>query len=203
MLELAWRIAKKIDLRENNLREFLNEVFSEVASNYSLDGTKFQLRAKLMGDSFEACFEVIMRRFYPEIHLKSGVELHESCMIKQGKADFVIYTRESDSSKIILVAVIEAKGSADHIVGKDGRRIEIQRPGMTRTDTVKKAICNAYQVSREYPDVMFFIVTSHKPTSGNAKCMCDLAEGDIVNKIVDVTDIRELNEMIAIIKMNI
>ena len=37
----------------------------------------------------------------------------------------------------------------------------------------------------------FFIVTSHKPTGGNAKCMCHLAEGDIVDKIVDVTIDRD------------
>lgn len=64
---------------------------------------------------------------------------------------------------------------------------------LRRTDTVKKAICAAYQVSRSYPDALFFIVTSHKPTGGNAKCMCDLAEEDIVDKIIDVTIKDELD----------
>ena len=201
MIELAWEIAKKIDLNEDNLRSFLNETFSEVARTHGLDGTHFQYRAKLMGDAFEACFEVIMKSFYPEIDLKSGVELPEACMMRQGKADFVVYQgNSSDSSESRLIAIIEAKGSADHIVAKDGRRIKIKRPGMTRTDTVKKAISNAYQVFRVYPDALFFIVTSHKPNSGNAKCMCDLAEGDIVDKIVDVTNIEELSEMISLIQ---
>lgn len=35
---------------------------------------------------------------------------------------------------------------------------------------------------------------------GNAKCMCDLAEGDIVDKIVDVTSFFELQEMVEIIR---
>ena len=179
----------------------LNETFSEVAKEHGLNGTKFQRRAKLMGDAFEACFEVIMRSFYPEINLVNGVELSNACLIGAGKADFVIYGGGlSTFSPLRKIAVIEAKGSADHIIGNDGRRIDIDRPGMRRTDTVKKAICNAYQVSRAYPDTLFFIVTSHKPTSGNAKCMCDLAEGDIVDKIVDVTVKKELDEMVKLIK---
>lgn len=138
-MDLAWRVAKRIGLNEKNLREFLNETFSEVARIHNLDGTKFQLRAKVMGDAFEACFEVILRTFFPEINLCGGIELPEACMVGQGKSDFVIYSREHESSKRQLIAVIEAKGSADHIEGKDGRRIEIKRPGMTRTDTVKKS----------------------------------------------------------------
>jgi hypothetical protein len=43
-------------------------------------------------------------------------------------------------------------------------------------------------------------VTSHKPTQGGAKCMCDLAEGDIVDKIVDVTNYSELEQMVKMIK---
>ncbi len=71
---------------------------------------------------------------------------------------------------------------------------------MVRTDTVKKAISNAYQVSRGYPGTLFFIVTSNKPTSGNAKCMCDLAEGDVVDKVVDVTNIEDLKVMVTMIR---
>jgi len=204
MLDLALTVSKKIGLNESNLRQFLNETFSEVAKTYGLDGTQFQSRAKYMGDAFEACFEVIMRTFYPQLSLRHNVELPSACMIKQGSADFVVYsggifTRAS----LKLVAVIEAKGSADHITDKNGRKIEFVRPGMRRTDTVKKAICNAYQISRAYSDALFFIVTSHKPTGGNAKCMCDLAEGDIVDKIIDVTIKDELDEMVTLINVKL
>ena len=71
---------------------------------------------------------------------------------------------------------------------------------MLRTDTATKAICNAYQLNRALPGTSFFIVTSHKPKSGNAKCMSDLAEGDIVDKIVDATSKKELDEMVAMIR---
>jgi hypothetical protein len=118
-------------------------------------------------------------------------------MVEGGEADFAVL--ESHLEKRKLVAVIETKGAADKIVWK-GTEKRLTRPGMLRTDTVKKAICNAYQVKRAYPKALFFIVTSHKPTSGNAKCMCDLAEGDIVDKIVDITVQKDLDEMIAKIK---
>jgi len=35
-------------------------------------------------------------------------------------------------------------------------------------------------------------VTNVIPVSGNAKCMMDLAEGDIIDKFVDVTNIEDL-----------
>jgi len=201
MLNLALAVAKEIKLNESNIRQFLNTTFSRVAQTYGLDGTQFQRRAKYMGDSFEACFEVIMRIFYPHINLHHDVELSSACLVRQGSADFVVYSGGISTRKPLkLISVIEAKGSADHIIGKDGRTIKIQRPGMRRTDTVKKAICNAYQVSQAYPNTLFFIVTSHKPTGGNAKCMCNLAEGDIVDKIVDVTIKKELDEMITLIE---
>jgi len=200
MLELATKKARKIRLSEYNLRQFLNETFSEVAQNYGLNGTQFQSRAKYMGDAFEACFEVVMRHFFPEIEIRHNVELLEACLIGQGSADFVVYDRKNTEEGSGLIAVIEAKGSADHIIGSDRKTIKINRPGMMRTDTVKKAICNAYQVSRVYPGALFFIVTSHKPLRGNARCMCELVEGDIVDKIVDVTVKEELDEMVDLIQ---
>lgn len=203
MLELAIKTARNIKLSEENLRQFLNETFSKVAQKYGLNGTQYQRRAIYMGDAFEACFEVIMRHFYPEIEVQHDVELPKACLIRRGSADFVIYRRNISEGEWDLVGVIEAKGSADHLIGRDGKTIKINRPGMRRTDTVKKAICNAYQVSRAYPDALFFIVTSHKPLGGNARCMCELAEGDIVDKIVDVTVKEELDEMVDLIKCKI
>jgi len=204
MLDLALTTSKEIGLNEKNLRRFLSETFSKVAQNFSLDGTQFQRRAKYMGDAFEACFEVIMKTFYPQINLHHDVKLPSACMVRQGSADFVVYSGDIfTGAPLKIVAVIEAKGSADQIIGKDGGIIKINRPGMRRTDTVKKAICNAYQISRAYPDALFFIVTSHKPTGGNAKCMCDLVEGDIVDKIIDVTVKDELDEMVTLIKSKI
>ncbi len=116
-----------------------------------------------------------------------------------GAIDFAVL--EGKLSKRNLIAAIEAKGSCDYIIC-NGKKEEISRLGMIRTDTVKKAISNTYQVSQIYPDALFFIVTSHKPESGNAKCMCDLAEKELVDKIVDISNYNDLETMVSIISKN-
>ena len=194
--DLIGKVADRIELNEKNLRNFLNVAFEEVSAAYSLC-KDYQKRAAKFGEAFEKCFKIVMEKLFPDIQLTPDVSLPKACMIKGGEADFAVISGGLIDRKI--VAVIEAKGAADHIIC-DGKRIELPRPGMLRTDTVKKAICNAYQISRAHSDVLFFIVTSHKPTEGNAKCMCDLAEGNIVDKIVDVTNFLELEEMVEMIR---
>lgn len=193
---LIRKVADRIKLNEKNLRNFLNVAFEEVSAAFNLC-QDYQRRAAKFGEAFEECFKIMMEKLFPDIQLTPSVSLPKACMIKGGEADFAVISGGLIDRKI--VAVIEAKGAADHIIC-DGKRVELPRPGMLRTDTVKKAICNAYQVSKAYPDVPFFIVTSHKPTEGNAKCMCELAEGDIVYKIVDVTNFSELEEMVKTIR---
>jgi len=203
--DLVRKVANELMLNKNNLREFLNRAFEEVSKAFDLC-RDYQSRAEKFGETFEECFQVIMERFFPDIPLERDVSLPEACMVDGGEADFAVMSGGLESfvkgfafAQRKPVAVIEAKGAAEYIIC-NGRRIKLPRPGLLRTDTVKKAICNAYQVSRAYPDALFFIVTSHKPTGGNAKCMCDLAEGDIVNKIVDVTKYEELEEMVNMIR---
>jgi len=201
LIDQARKTALDLDLCESNLRSFLNSVFDAVAKEHDLDGSQFQKRAKLTGDAFEICFQVIMEKFYPDITLAPNVPIPEACMERGGEADFAIFsegTTKGDPRR--LATVFEAKGSADRVIGRDGNPIEFKRPGMMRTDTVKKAISSAYQIHRTHPEALFFIVTSHKPTKGNAKCMCRLAEGDIVDKIVDVTSKEELDEMVEMIR---
>jgi len=193
---LVRKVSGRIKLDAENIKGFLNATFEEVSEAYNLC-RDYQARAAKFGEAFEACFKIIMEKLFPDIPLTLNVSLPKACMVAGGAADFAVISGGLLNRNII--AVIEAKGAADHIIC-DGKRIELPRPGMLRTDTVKKAICNAYQISRAYPDSLFFIVTSHKPTEGNAKCMCDLAEGDIVHKIVDVTNYVELEEMVKMIK---
>lgn len=193
---LVRRVADRVRLSKNNLKDFLNVAFEEVSVAYNLC-RDYQARAAKFGEAFEACFKIIMEKLFSDIPLVPDVSLPKACMVRGGEADFAVRSGRLVDRKI--VAVIEAKGAADHIIC-NGKRVKLPRPGMLRTDTVKKAICNAYQVSRAYPGTLFFIVTSHKPTGGNAKCMCDLAEGDIVDKIVDVTNYVELKEMVNMIR---
>ncbi len=200
MREIIQGVAQRLGLNRRNIRGFLNESFNVVAQREGIGPSHYQKRASLTGTVFEICTELVFQTLFPQITLVPGVEIEEACMSRQGKADFVIYGNNTNGAREIVV-VIEAKGSADHIVYTDGSREEFTIPGMRRTDTVKKAICNAYQISRALPEALFFIVTSHKPEEGgNAFCMCNLAEGDIVDKIVDVTNEEDLDEMVRMIE---
>jgi len=196
MDEIIQRVAERVGLNRNNIRVFLNEAFNEIANQHNVS-EDFQRRAKIFGDAFECCFKVIMQKFYPDIKLTPNLPVPEACLVAGGEADFAVVSGFGPERRI--VAIIEAKGSADQIT-RNGKVVKLPRPGMLRTDTVKKAICNAYQVSRALPDTLFFIVTSHAPTSGNAYCMCKLAEGDIVDKIVDVNKPSDLDEMASMIR---
>ncbi|MEM2122805.1 MAG: hypothetical protein QXE79_04130 [Candidatus Bathyarchaeia archaeon] len=201
---LVRKVADDLKLSRDNLCEFLNLAFEEISKAFNLC-KDYQSRAGKFGETFEECFQIIMEKFFPDIPLERDVSLPRACMAAGGEADFAVFSDgflESFDKRVTerkLIAVIEAKGAAEYIIC-DGKRIKLPRPGLLRTDTVKKAICSAYQVSRAYPNTLFFIVTSHKPTEGNAKCMCDLAEGDIVDKIVAVTNYAELEEMVNIIR---
>jgi len=199
MKDLVQNIANTRGLTKSNIREFLNETFNEVSKQYNLC-KDFQARAAKFGEAFEACFEVIIEKLYPNLGFDfiKDFELPKACLKDGGEADFAVLAGSLEKRR--LIAIIETKGAADKILC-DGKNIKLPRPGMLRTDTVKKAISNAYQVSRACPNMLFFIVTSHKATSGNAKCMCDLAEGDIIDKIVDITVPQDLDDMINTIKL--
>lgn len=198
MQEIIESVAQRIPLQRNNIREFLNEVFDQVSKYYNLC-RDYQARAAKFGKAFEISFRVIIDNLYPDLEFTftQDVELPEACMNKGGKADFAVLEDMTVNRRVI--AIIETEGAADRIICDDEVR-KLSRPGMLRTDTVKKAISNAYQASRAFPESLFFIVTSHVPIGGNAKCMCDLAEGDIVDKIVDITNPSDLDEMIEMIR---
>ncbi|RLI74015.1 hypothetical protein DRP04_15155 [Archaeoglobales archaeon] len=204
LLKIAREIAQAINLKEdpNKLGEFMNGIFTRVVDDFDLCRRGFQARAKVYGDAFEAGFQVVMETFFPEIKLEHTYPIPEICMEDGGEADFVMLRgRDVKSSSNRILAVIEAKGSADHIIC-DGKVKKLERPGMMRTDTVKKAISNAAQVKFGLgEDVLFIVVTSHKPTSGNAKCMVDMAlRSGLFDMIVDITKFEELKEMVNKLK---
>lgn len=186
MEDLIKVVAKDIGLDRTNLREFLNTAFNEVAKSQGWTADQFQSQASKMGEAFQYSFQSIMENLYPDIDLDHNAEIPEACMEGKSAADFAIYkggfTKEGYAPRK-LIAVIEAKGSPSRIKGIDENIRETPRPGMKRTDTVKKAICNAYQIKRTHPEALFFIVTSHKPKGGSAKCMCDLAKGTLLTKL--------------------
>lgn len=158
------------------LNEFFNNCFKDIIRVLNI--TNFQARASKTGDMFEYTFWYLMKNKY-KIELKDSVSIPKACMVDGGELDFAVY-KESK-----MIAGIEAKGSDP---------ASSDRPALLRTDTMKKGICQAYQFKRIFPKTPFFIVTNVKPNSGNSACMMSLAEGDIVDKFVNVTNFKELSD---------
>lgn len=187
------RVADK-HLPNNNLEEFIRESFIEVLVEKGHEPHQTQARASVTGSVYELCLKEIFDTYYPWLEYKQDVMLSDACMGNHHGADFVLYDGE-DYSKDNISAVIEAKGSADKLEWPDGTVQEPSRPGLQRTDTMKKAVCQAYQVKAGLgEDTAFFILTSHKPESGNGKCIYDQAVGDIVDDVVDTTDKTEFDK---------
>ena len=116
-----------------------------------------------------------------KIDLKDSISIPKACMVDGGELDFGLYKDHE------IACGIEAKGSDP---------ASSDRPALLRTDTMKKEICQAYQFKRIFPKVPFFIVTNVKPRAGNSACMMALAEGDVVDKFVDVTNFKELSDFV-------
>lgn len=167
------------------LTSFFNDCFKDLIKD--LDITNFQARASKTGDMFEYAFWHLMKNKY-EINLNDSVPIPKACMVDGGELDFALYK----DGKIAVA--IEAKGSDP---------ASSDRPALLRTDTMKKGICQAYQFKRIFPRIPFFIVTNVKPTSGNSACMMALAEGDVVEKFVDVTNFNELSDFAKRLKKSI
>jgi len=170
------------------LETFYNNCFKDLIDE--LDITDYQSRAVKTGYMFEYAFVYVIEKLY-NLKIVRGVELPSACMCGSGKLDFAIFEEEEIASENTLLAGIEAKGSDPE---------SSQRPGLKRTDTIKKGISQAYQFKRIFPNKLFFIVSNFLPQQGNSKCMLDLSEGDIVDKYINVTNIQELNYLVEMIK---
>lgn len=181
-------------LPEDDLENFIRESFIEVLVEKGHEPHQTQARASVTGSVYELCLTEIFDTYYPWLEYEQNVMLPDACMGNHQGADFVLYDGE-DYTKDNIYAVIEAKGSADKLEWPDGTVQEPSRPGLQRTDTMKKAVCQAYQVKSGLgEDVSFFILTSHKPNSGNAECIYEQAVGDIVDDVVDTTDKEEFDD---------
>lgn len=169
------------------MKPFIDKCFSDLFSHFT--GLSFQSRAKKSGDMFEYLFYYVMKEQFG-IEIDCAIPIKKACMEGMGALDFGILDKKGG-----VVCGIEAKGSAEKI----GDRA-LPRPALKRTDTMKKAIAQAYQFKRTFPSKPFYIVTNVKPTSGNAKCMMNLAEGDIIDKVYDITKPSELKELVEKLK---
>lgn len=179
------------DVESDWIKRFFDGCFSDIIKERHI--TNYQARASVTGEMFEHALWYLMTALF-HIELDRDYPVPEACMKGGGSLDFAMVNRGR------VLCGIEAKGSAERVTDEGGRTVDLPRPALKRTDTMKKAIAQAYQFKRAFPEVPFYIVTNAKPTGGNAKCMMDLAEGDIVDRFVDATDVRELTEFAHVLQ---
>lgn len=176
-----------------DIESFINRSFLEVLVAEGKQPDETQARAKITGDTYEDCISVLLDYFAPDVTYERYVDLPKAHMTGTAGADFVIY--ESDEKENIHT-VIEAKGSAEKLDWPEGPTQEFTRAGLRRSDTMKKAVCQAYQVDQTM-DTNFHILTTHKPKKNSSSYnVANIAEGDIIDGIIDTTDLSEFNSFI-------
>jgi hypothetical protein len=175
-------IVKNYKTSRGDIGKFFNDCFNDLIEELHI--TDYQARASKTGEMFEYAFWYLIKQ--NGIDLQSNFPIPQACMEKGGSLDFGIIKKGK------VICGIEAKGSSED---------SSSRPALKRTDTVKKAIAQAYQFKRTFPKTPFFIVTNVMPDGGNARCMLNLAEGDIIDKVVDLTNSEHLKGFIETLKI--
>lgn len=136
----------------------------------------FQARASYVGEMFQWAFWLLLKNEY-------GITARPT----------------SDATRLYDLeirpnVVIEAKGSPDYIINPDGSHSRLDRPGMMRSDTKKKAFANAKEWHGRFPNGHFFIVTNAIPNELRAY------RNDVVKAIYDVTKKNQLDSFVADLK---
>ena len=106
----------------------------------------FQGRSPVYGSTFASAVKTLFDRQF-------GIKLSETPHNTK--------THDLEASPKIA---IEVKGSARRIRLHDGSTIKLDRPGMLRSDTEKKAEANAKNYKRSNPSGTFFVVTNALPS---------------------------------------
>lgn len=180
-----YKLIEDIYQEHSDIREFIDNSFHEVFKKKGINISNHQARAAVTGQIFETCVEVLLEdKFNSEF--KRSVNLEEAGMSRGGGADFVEYNEGKPD------IIIEVKGTAYKLEKENGEYIYPSRPGLKRTDTVKKAVAQAYQAKSAYPNCNFYIITTHKPKGNNPQKILNIAKGDVIDKVVDVTNIQKL-----------
>lgn len=176
----------------DDYESFIQESFITVLVKTGKSPNQTQSRAVMTGRTFELCIIELFNREYPGISYEHNVSLPDAGLGNRHGADFVIY---ESGSKENIASVIEAKGSANKLEWPDGTVQDLSRPGLQRTDTMKKAVAQAYQIKQGLDqDVDFHILTTHKPESGSGKKLYDLAVGDIIDDVINIMNPKEMDQ---------
>lgn len=183
---------------DESIERFIEQSFIGLLLHHDKSPENTQARAAITGNAFELCICEIFDRKYPSIHYKQNVSLKSAGMTGSGGIDFAIYRTNEENE---ILAVIEAKGSAERIEWPDGTVQNPNRPGLQRSDTVKKAVCQAYQIDQGMTkQIPFYIFTTHTPNTHSTKHLLSLAKGDIISDVIEVTNNGEISEFIQKIR---
>ena len=118
---------------------------SNCGSSATYQVATFNARASVVGNAFTAAVYQLMRLQFkiPIFETPGNTTTH----------DF----------EVTSFIVAEAKGSPAHILNPDGSRLELDRPGMERSDTEKKAFANAQKFRQRNSASYFCILTNAMP----------------------------------------
>lgn len=136
----------------------------------------FQARASYVGEVFQWAFWLLLKNKYN-----------------------IVARPTSDTTRLYDLeirpdVVIEAKGSPEYVINPDGSHSKMDRPGMQRSDTKKKAFANAKEWSMRFPKGHFFVVTNAIPNELRSY------RNDIVKAVYDVTKKNQLESLISDLK---
>ena len=117
----------------------------KVCNNSTYEVGLFQARSSLVGNTFEhACHYLLATKY--------GIGLRIS-----GKQSRLYDLLVKNS------VVIETKGGPRYVANPDGTKSKIERIGMERSDTEKKAFENASKWRKHFPNGNFYILTNAIP----------------------------------------
>lgn len=117
----------------------------QVCGKNTYDVGNFQARSSYVGHAFEhACRHLLASKFGIISTITGGKSRLYDLLIKNN-------------------VVIETKGGPRHVSNPDGSESKIDRIGMERSDTEKKAFENATKWRKLFPNGYFFILTNAIP----------------------------------------
>lgn len=192
---IVQKAKERVNLSRENIDVFLETCFKQLVKEYEesddLGVDSFQSMASRVGSVFEIYFETVIEELY-NIEVERDVELPDACMRGTGSADAVFYSNGE------MLAIIELKGNPKEYKNFEGETVhEASQAGLQRSDTAKKAVCQAYQSKSAYPDTPFFLISNVIPKDDTSShCVLDKAEGDIIDMIVDAGDPEQIESMI-------
>jgi hypothetical protein len=105
----------------------------------------FQARSSLVGNTFEhACRHLLETKYGIKVSISGKKSRLYDLLVKNN-------------------VVIETKGGPRHVINPDGSKSKIDRIGMERSDTEKKAFENASKWRKNFPNGYFYILTNAIP----------------------------------------